>query len=147
MQCITYNHSALIIMHKLKIEISKFTLVGALNFCLTFIVFFTLLKFFKSGYLVALSLAWVLGVIFSYVLNFVWVFKSDDRLVFKERFVKYFMAYFVSFILNLIALRLIVEKFGFDPFYVQTALIPCIVILNFSTSKLWSLRPKSRQSV
>ncbi|OHB69702.1 MAG: hypothetical protein A2W23_10270 [Planctomycetes bacterium RBG_16_43_13] len=133
-------------MHKLKIEISKFTIVGALNFCLTFIVFFTLLKLFKSGYLVALSLAWVLGVIFSYVLNFVWVFKSDDRLVFKERFVKYFMAYFVSFILNLFALRLIVEKFGFDPFYVQTALIPCIVILNFSTSKLWSLRQSDKNT-
>lgn len=136
----------MLIMHKLKIEITKFTVVGALNFGLTFIIFFTFLKLYKSGYLVALSLAWVIGVIFSYVLNYVWVFKPDDRLEFKERFAKYFMAYLFSFILNLIALRFIVEKYGFDPFYVQTALIPCIVILNFSTSKLWSLRHSDKNT-
>ena len=43
----------------------------------------------------------------------------------------------------LLALGYIVEHTDFDPFYVQLALIPFIVVFNFSTAKYWSLRPSS----
>jgi len=39
-----------------------------------------------------------------------------------------------------LALSFIVESGSYDPFYVQVALIPFIVIFNFSTAKFWSLR-------
>jgi hypothetical protein len=34
----------------------------------------------------------------------------------------------------------IVERTAYDPFWVQTALIPFIVVFNFATAKFWSLR-------
>lgn len=128
-------------MSKLKIEVKKFTIVGLANTGLTFIIFFLLLKVFNVNYIIALTITWVAGIIFSYLLNFSWVFKPEHRLQFKERFVKYFLSYLLSFSLNIFALNYIVEHTGFDPFYVQTALIPFIVIFNFITSKFWSLRP------
>jgi hypothetical protein len=45
-----------------------------------------------------------------------------------------------SIVLNLIALRLLVETWDPDPFWTQMALIPFFVIFNFLTSKFWSLR-------
>ena len=128
-------------MHNLRIEVTKFTLVGAINFVLTFVFFFLLLKIIKIHYLISLSAAWILGMVFSYVCNFVWVFKPEQKLQFKARLVKYLSASLISIVLNLLILNYIVERTDFDPFYVQIGLIPLIVVFNFSTTKFWSLLP------
>ena len=127
-------------MHKLKIEISKFTVVGAANFVLTFIVFTAMLKGLSVNYLFSLGISWVVGLFFSYLFNFAWVFKPEQKIQFKARFLRYFLASAFSIALNMLILRYIVESTAFDPFYVQFMLIPLIVIFNFSTAKYWSLR-------
>lgn len=130
-------------MHKLKIEVTKFTLVGAANFVLTFIVFTAMLKALSVNYLLSLGAAWVVGMLFSYILNFAWVFKPEQKIQFKDRFLRFVLASVISIALNMLALSFIVEHTGFDPFYVQMLLIPLIVIFNYSTAKYWSLRPAS----
>lgn len=127
-------------MHKLKIEATKFTIVGAANFVLTFIVFTALLKFFSVNYLLSLGTAWIVGMLFSYVLNFSWVFKPEQKIQFKVRFFRFFFASACSIGLNMLVLSYIVERSDYDPFYLQMLLIPLIVIFNFSTTKYWSLR-------
>ena len=134
-------------MSKLKLEITKFTIVGAINFVLTFVMFFTLVKIIEVNYLVSLVVASAVGVVFTYIFNFVWVFKPEQKLLFRERFIKYFLASLLSIALNLLILKYIVERTGFDPFYVQIALIPLIVIFNFSSAKYWSLRQVNKRSL
>jgi putative flippase GtrA len=126
-------------MHKFKIEATKFTIVGAANFVLTFVVFTTMLKVFGVNYLLSLVAAWVVGMLFSYTLNFLWVFKPEQKIQYKSRFARFFIASVISVVLNMLALRYIVESTKFDPFYIQMCLIPFIVIFNFATAKLWSL--------
>ena len=128
------------LMHKFKIEATKFTLVGAANFALTFVIFTTMLKILGVNYLLSLLAAWVVGILFSFVLNFSWVFKPEKKIQFRTRFVKFFLASLLSIALNLLALSFIVERTNFDPFYAQMALIPFIVIFSFSTAKFWSLK-------
>lgn len=127
-------------MHKFKIEVTKFTLVGAANFALTFLVFTSMLKIMGVNYLLSLAAAWVVGMFFSYVLNFVWVFKPELEIQFKARFVRFFLAGLLSVVLNMLALSYLVERTGFDPFYVQIVLIPLVVVFNFATAKFWSLK-------
>lgn len=127
-------------MHQFKIEVTKFTLVGAANFVLTLIVFTAMLKLFAVNYLLSLVAAWVIGMIFSYILNFAWVFRPEEKIKFKARFGKFFFASVVSIVLNMLALNYIVERTHFDPFYLQMALMPFIVIFNFATAKFWSLK-------
>jgi putative flippase GtrA len=131
-------------MHKFKKEATKFTLVGAANFALTFIVFTAMLKVLGVNYLLSLGAAWVVGMLFSYVLNFSWVFKPEQKIQFRARFVRFSLAGALSIALNMLVLSYIVERSDFDPFYVQMALIPLIFIFNFSTAKYWSLRPDLR---
>lgn len=129
-------------MHKLKIEFSKFTAVGAANFVFTFVLFFLAVRIFGWNYLVSLVAVSLLGMFLTYLLNYKWVFQPEPGITFRGRLFKYLLAGFLSISLNAAALGYIVERTGFDPFYVQTALIPLIVIFNFSTAKYWSLRPK-----
>lgn len=127
-------------MHKLRIEFSRFTVVGALNFIFTFVLFYMLVKVINFNYLISLTVVSLLGMIITYSLNYVWVFKSEQKLVYKGRLLKYILAGFFSILLNLIALDYIVGRTAFDPFYVQMALIPFIVVFNFSSAKFWSLK-------
>lgn len=124
----------------LKHEVTRFAIVGGANFLLTLAVFYGLLKVLGVHHLIALTASWAMGILFSYALNFIWVFKPEVKLQFRERLAKYFAASVVSIVLNLLALHAIVELTSLDPFYVQCALIPLIVAFNFSTAKFWSLR-------
>ena len=130
-------------MQKLKIEVTKFTLVGAANFALTFVVFTVMLKVLEVNYLVSLIAAWVVGMLFSYALNFAWVFRPEQKIQFRDRFIRFSLASSLSIALNMLGLSYIVERTDFDPFYVQMALLPFIVGFNFSTAKYWSLRPSN----
>lgn len=130
-------------MYKLKTEVTKFTLVGAVNFVLTFVVFTGMLKILGINYLLSLAAAWLVGIIFSYVLNFAWVFKPEQKIQFKARFVRFSLASVLSISLNMLALSYIVERTDCDPFYVQMVLIPFIVVFNFATAKYWSLHRRS----
>ncbi|MBU3593279.1 GtrA family protein [Polynucleobacter sp. 71A-WALBACH] len=127
-------------MNKLKVEAAKFTIVGSVNFFLTFIVFTVMLKILYVNYLISLSSAWAIGFIFSYIVNFSWVFKPDKKIQFRGRFIKYFFASSFSLGMNILVLSLVVSWSGFDAYYAQMLLMPIIVTLNFFTAKYWSLR-------
>lgn len=122
------------------IEAFRFLIVGGANFVLTFLVFYGLLRIARVDYLVSLFVSWAVGMAFSYTLNFTWVFRPEEKLEFKSRLAKYFAANLASILLNMLALRAIVRATGCDPFWVQCALIPLIVVFNYSTAKFWSLR-------
>ncbi|MBE2257771.1 MAG: GtrA family protein [Candidatus Accumulibacter sp.] len=127
-------------MSQLRIEVTKFTLVGAANFVLTFIIFSVMLKVMAINYLISLAGAWFCGMLFSYVANFVWVFKPEKTIQFRSRFVKFLTTGLLSLILNMLALNYLVEGSHLDPFYVQLLLIPLVVVFNFTATKFWSLR-------
>ena len=127
-------------MSKLRIEVTKFTVVGALNFVLTFVVFTVMLKIFALNYLLSLLSAWIFGLIFSFILNFTWVFGLDQKIEFRAKFFKFFLASLLSISLNLIVLDYVVEVAIFDPFFAQIVIMPFFVVFNFATAKFWSLR-------
>lgn len=127
-------------MRGIKLEATRFTIVGAANFVLTFCLFTLLLKAFRFHYLISLLVAWAVGMSFSYALNFLWVFKPEEKFGFRRRYMRFLLAGAISIGLNLLALRFLVERTTWDPFYVQLGLIPFIVAFNFSTAKYWSLR-------
>ncbi|PWE34469.1 hypothetical protein DD563_14985 [Pelagicola sp. LXJ1103] len=124
----------------MNMEMSRFLLAGGVNFVFTFLVFTGALKVMHTGYVAALLLAWISGNILTYVLNFVWVFRPEDRLSFGMRFFKYLTAGAFSIAANLMALSALVEIGGFDPFWAQLIVMPFIIAFNFIAAKFWSLK-------
>ena len=127
-----------------RFQFAKFLSVGAVNFCLTFVIFLTALNYFHAHYFLALGIAWFVGIIFSYVANYVWVFTPELGFGFGKRFIKFISSYLVSFFLNLVLLGYFVERHFYDPFWVQVGLVPVIVSFNFVSSKYWSLKRVKR---
>ncbi len=121
-------------------EALRFLIVGGANFLLTLAVFYCMLRLLDPHYLAALFVAWMAGMVFSYTLNFIWVFRPEEKLRFRERFAKYFAANLGSILLNMLALHALVDAIDLDPFLAQCALIPLVVAFNYATSKFWSLR-------
>lgn len=124
---------------RVKTELTRYAVVSALNALLTFIIFFCALRVMHLNYLLALLCSWLCGMLFTYCLNFIWVFDQQSRLVFDFRFVKFAISGLISISLNILALGLLVETTHRDPFLVQVALMPLIVVFNFLTAKFWSL--------
>lgn len=127
-------------MKKIHVEALKFLVVGGANFFLTLAIFSASLRLLHLNYVIALGFAWLVGMFFSYVCNFAWVFKPEEKVRFNASFVRFFSAHLLSVVLNMLALSLIVETQGFDPFWTQICLIPFIVVFNFTAAKYWSLR-------
>lgn len=120
----------------------KFSALGAVNFVLTFAVFTGLLKILALNHLVSLFAAWAVGMVFMYVTNFIWVFRQDGALRFDGRFLKFVATGVVSISGNMLALHLMVARYGFDAFLAQVVLIPFVVAFNFLAAKFISLRQR-----
>lgn len=115
---------------------------GALNFFVTFVIFTFLLQIIRVGYIYALSVAWCVGIIFTYIVNFIWVFRPENTLSFNLNFIKYIFAGGISVIINLIFLSVLVEIYNYDPYWTQLGLVPFLLIFNFSITNWWSLKKK-----
>lgn len=123
-------------------EVGRFLLVGGGNFVLGLAIYGVGVRVLGLNALVMLTVAWVAGVVFTFVLNSSWVFLPEERLEFRTRFPKYVAAQLASFLFNLVALHLLIERGG-DPFISQVILIPVVVAFSFVTAKFWSLRPSA----
>lgn len=131
-------------MRQFGLQFSRFTLVGAVNFVFTFVLFYLSVKVMGVNHLFALVGVSLLGMLLTYCLNHIWVFQLDEKLAFRSRLPKYLSAGFLSIALNVLALHWLVESTDGDPFLLQLGLIPFIVVFNFSTAKFWSLRERTK---
>lgn len=121
-------------------QLSKFTVVGGLNFVFTLVLFYLAVAVLHVNHLIALVLIALIGMLLTYTLNYYWVFKPSEKLAFGSRLAKYIGAGLVSVALNVLLLHLLTMKTHIAPFYGQLLLVPFVVLFNFLTAKLWSLR-------
>ena len=122
------------------IHFIKYSFVGIGNFIFTLVLYIIFLNALYFRYEIAFTLSWLLGVFFTYLINFIWVFKPEEKLTFRKRLPKYFLVYISSYALNMLLLRLLVEYFSLLPLLAQMFIIPLVVFINFIGIKYWALR-------
>ena len=132
-------YSSKLFDYKLLMNFTKYSIVGILNAALTITIYIVLLNMICFNYLISFTLAWMIGVLFTYVVNFIYVFKPEEKLTFKKRLLKYFLVYLTSYIISAGLLSLLVDHFIFDPVISQFFVIPIIVAINFTGIKYWAL--------
>jgi putative flippase GtrA len=116
-------------------EFLRYLIIGGLNAALTFLVFIGGLYTLRVHYLLALVVAFFVGNIFTYILNFIWVFRVNEKFSFRVRFLKYLFPNTGTFIANLVVLYLLVDFFGSDPLISQVVLMFMVVLANFLFAK------------
>ncbi len=104
------------------------------------LLFLLLLKVFDIGYFLSFTITWLFGILLTYTINFIWVFKPEDKFEFKKRMPKYFLVYLFSYGVNILILKYIVNTFNYDPFWIQFLIIPIVILINFFGFKFWALK-------
>ncbi len=118
----------------------KFVLVGIFNAAFTFWLYWEFLKYLNMHYLVAYPTSWFCGVAMTYVINFLWVFKPEQKLEFRRRFKKYLVVYLVSLMIGQGSIMLLHSLLPIDPFWLAFLVAPAVVVINFAGIKYWALR-------
>jgi putative flippase GtrA len=111
-------------------EFGRFIIIGCTNTLLTYLVYLGLLNVFD--YTFAYSLAYVLGIIISYFLNVLIVFKEPVSL---KSFVKFPFVYLVQYLLGLFLLLGLVELLGIDSRFAPFVIIMFLVPVTFFLSR------------
>jgi putative flippase GtrA len=124
----------------LNLQFIKYCLVGGINFAFSMLLFLFFMKVLYFRYIVSFTITWLLGILLTYLINFIWVFKPEDKFEFKKRMPKYFLVYLFSYGVNIILLRYLVNTFEYDPFWLQFFIIPIVIVINFFGFKLWALK-------
>ena len=121
-------------------EFLRYLIIGALNAGLTFFIYTFCLYTLHINYLLALVLAFLAGNIFTFIFNYIWVFRPEGMLSFRGRFFKYLFPNTGTFMANLAALYVLVDHFGGNPFVSQIGLMVIVVLTNFVFAKYWAFR-------
>lgn len=125
----------------IKSYLLRYTTVGLINSVLTLFIYVFAIKILKIEYLLSLFISWVFGVLFTYTINFVWTFRTEKKLVYRIRLLKYFLVCITSLFINLSLLKYFNENIIPDPLLSQIVLIPPIAAINFIGSRYWALKP------
>lgn len=122
------------------LQLVAYVLVGFSNTILTVFLYWLFLEVFEWHYILSFTLSWLIGVIFTYIINANRVFRTEDSNFNWLNFVKYTTIYVCSYLLNTGALWFLVSYMGYDAFGMQCFIIPIVVLINFIGIKFWALK-------
>ena len=111
------------------IELVRFFFVGGVVVFFSYLTFLILLPIFSVS--LSLFTSYVVGIFLGYILNRNWTFRFRQ----KKSFVKYFLLYLSSYLLNLIILNIIIIHSSQDIRVIQLLLILLFSIFNFFALK------------
>lgn len=129
-------------------EIINYLIFGVLTTVVNFMVYIILSKFFGVNDVVSNAFAWFVSVIFAYITNKIYVFKSNAKgvkTVLKE-LVSFFACRLLSGIFD-IGMFWVLVSFKFNDILAKVLISILVVILNYVFSKLIIFKDKSRKDV
>jgi putative flippase GtrA len=114
----------------------KFALVGAATAAIYFLVLAFHLEVLKANYNLAVSIAYFVSVIFQFIANKRFTFKSETASVLPQ-FSKFLALLFINYLVTIIVVTFVVEKLGLTAYYGVLASIPLIMAVGYLLSKHW----------
>lgn len=126
--------------YRTMMQLIAYGLVGLANTILTVFLYWLFLEVFEWHYILSFSLSWLIGVIFTYIINAGRVFRTEDSNFYWINFIRYTCVYICSYLLNTALLWFFVSYMGYDAFWMQCVIIPIVVLVNFIGIKFWALK-------
>ena len=110
---------------------ARFLIGGILNTGITYLLYFSMLPFFS--YKVAYTAAFILGILVSYGLNAVFVFKAKVAI---KSMIRFPLIYLVQYALGMVLVTTLVEYIGIAAWLAPMIVIIITVPLTFVLSRL-----------
>lgn len=120
-------------------ETITYTIAGIMTTVLNFVSYYILCNILGIESLIANTIAWVIAVLFAYVMNDLWVFQSEKESIIKDclKIVKFFGARILSFIVEQFGMFLFVNLFKFNNVIMKAFLMVVVIVLNYLLSKIY----------
>ena len=119
-------------------EVILYLFFGGATTVVNFLVYSLCKWFLYTTPKISQVVAWVVSVLFAYIVNKLFVFKSKsmERKVLLVELLNFFAARGVSGLLELLAVVVFVERLGINDYLIKTLAAIIVVLLNYIFSKL-----------
>ena len=121
-------------------ETINYLIVGVLTTIVS-ITSYYLLRTIINDYKICTVLSWIIAVLFAYVTNRIFVFKSKEKRIFKE-FVSFIGSRIFSLIAELFCMFVMVQLINIPDRIAKIIVQVIIIILNYILSKLFVFKKK-----
>lgn len=125
-------------------EITSYLIFGILTTIIDAVTFFISNKIINIDYIISTIIAWIVAVLFAYITNKIWVFKSniiEFSIIIKEA-ITFFIARLLSLLFTLIWMFFTIECLGIDEFFSKLLTNIFVVVMNYFFGKLFVFRNK-----
>ena len=110
---------------------ARFLIGGILNTAITYLLYFSLLPFFS--YKIAYTAAFILGILVSYGLNALFVFKAKVAI---KSMIRFPLIYLIQYLLGIALVTTLIEYLGVAAWLAPMIVIIITVPLTFVLSRL-----------
>jgi putative flippase GtrA len=126
------------------VQLSRYAVVGLASNAIGYLLYL-LLTLSGMGPKSAMSLLYIVGVAQTFFLNRSWSFEHREK--FSSALLRYIVAYAFGYVLNLAALLLLVDTWGWPHQWVQGVMIFVIAGVLFLLQRYWVFRSSKLQSI
>ncbi len=119
---------------RIQIQFIRYALVGLVSNAIAYLIYI-LLTYIGLGPKLAMSLTYCIAVLQTFVFNKRWSFRFGGALA--PALVRYALAYAIGYVVNLLALILLVDQAGLPHQWVQGVMILFIAVLLFLAQRYW----------
>jgi putative flippase GtrA len=114
----------------------KFGLVGAATAAIYFLVLAFHLEGLGADYNLAVSIAYIVSVVFQFIANKHFTFKSETTNV-PLQLAKYLVLLLINYLVTILVVRFVVENLGLTAYHGVLASVPLIMVVGYLLSKPW----------
>ena len=123
-------------------EVIKNLIVGGMTTLVSILIYALCTKCFHINYMVSNVISWIASVLFAYVFNRIFVFKSKNDNIFVEIY-QFFKYRIFSFLIEIFLMYVFVELINIDDMISKVIVQIIVIILNYVFSKLFVFKKES----
>lgn len=125
-------------------ETITYLISGVLTTLVNYVTYVLSTKVFDIDKYISNIIAWILAVLFAYVVNDIWVFKSKRNGLISEiiKIIKFFAARVFSLFVEVLGLYVFTTLMNFNDLIVKAMLAVIVIVINYIFSKLFVFNKK-----
>lgn len=123
-------------------EIINYLIVGGMTTLVSIVIYALCTKCFNINYMIANIISWVISVLFAYITNRIFVFKSKSENIILEIY-QFFKYRIFSFLIEIFLMYVFVELINIDDMISKVIVQIIVIVLNYVFSKLFVFKKES----
>ena len=116
-------------------EIINYLIVGGMTTLVSISIYALFTKCFHINYMIANVISWIISVLFAYITNRIFVFKSKSENIVLEIY-QFFKYRIFSFLIEIFLMYVFVELINIDDMISKVIVQIIVIVLNYVFSKL-----------